>query len=187
MGAYTPSENLTEAELEMIERDVFVPVIDAMRRNGITYRGVLYAGLMMTPGGPKVLEFNCRFGDPEAQPILMRLQSDLVDVILATIEGRLADVVLQWDQRNALCVVMASGGYPGAYEKGKTITGLEEASQVANTMRNCVASVKHELSTLRCLMSCSNSRSANRQRANDSIVIASTGGPFIFCRAPSTR
>jgi len=134
MGAFSPSEILTEAELEMIERDVFVPVIDALRRNGITYRGVLYAGLMMTPGGPKVLEFNCRFGDPEAQPILMRLKSDLVDVIMATVEGRLADVVLEWDQRNGLCVVMASGGYPGAYEKGKDIFGLEEASEVANTM-----------------------------------------------------
>lgn len=134
MGAYSPSDVLTEADLEMIERDVFVPVIDAMRRNGITYRGVLYAGLMMTPSGPKVLEFNCRFGDPEAQPLLMRLKSDLVEVLLATVEGRLDQVVLEWDQRDALCVVMAAGGYPGPYEKGQEITGLEDAAAVANTM-----------------------------------------------------
>ncbi|HPF37594.1 MAG TPA: phosphoribosylamine--glycine ligase [Phycisphaerae bacterium] len=134
MGAFSPSGLLTEKDLEIIERDVFVPIIDAMRRMDIEYRGVLYAGMMMTAGGPKVLEFNCRFGDPEAQPLLMRLRSDLVDTINAAIDGKLEDVQLEWDRRPSLCVVMASGGYPGEYEKGKEITGLEDAASVENAV-----------------------------------------------------
>ncbi len=134
MGAFSPSGLLTEGDMDMIEREVFVPIIDAMRRQDITYRGVLYAGLMMTSGGPKVLEFNCRFGDPEAQALLMRLRSDLVVVLEAVVDGRLADVALEWDRRAALCVVMASGGYPDAYEGGKEITGLEEADCVENVV-----------------------------------------------------
>lgn len=134
MGAFSPSGMLTEKDLEVIEREVFVPIVDAMRRLDIDYRGVLYAGMMMTAGGPKVLEFNCRFGDPEAQPLLMRLKSDLVDVISAVIDGKLDEVQLEWDRRSSLCVVMASGGYPGPYEKGKEITGLEEAADVENAV-----------------------------------------------------
>lgn len=134
MGAFSPSGILTEKDLEVIERDVFVPIIDAMRRLDINYRGILYAGMMMTAGGPKVLEFNCRFGDPEAQPLLMRLKSDLIDVINAAIDGKLDEVELEWDRRSALCVVMASGGYPGPYEKGKEITGLEAAAEVENAV-----------------------------------------------------
>jgi phosphoribosylamine--glycine ligase len=91
---------------------------------------VLYAGLMITRTGPKVLEFNCRFGDPEAQPIMMRLKSDLVDVLLAVIKGDLHKARMEWTQRPAVCVVMASGGYPGEYEKGKLITGLDEAGKL---------------------------------------------------------
>ena len=125
MGAYSPSDYLTEDVLTMVERSVFVPIIDGMRREGIAYRGVLYAGLMLTAAGPKVLEFNCRFGDPETQPILMRMQSDLLEAIEATIDGRLDQIELQWDRRCAVCVVMSSGGYPAAYEKGKVIEGLE--------------------------------------------------------------
>ncbi|MCB9852646.1 MAG: phosphoribosylamine--glycine ligase [Phycisphaerales bacterium] len=134
MGAFSPSGLLTEKDLEIIEREVFVPIIDAMRRMEIEYRGVLYAGMMMTAGGPKVLEFNCRLGDPEAQPLLMRLKSDLVDVINAVIDGTLEDIKLEWDRRSSLCVVMASGGYPGAYEKGKEITGLDDAAAVENAV-----------------------------------------------------
>src|SRR5690606_19404556 len=110
-----------------IERDVLVPIVDAMRRDDIDYKGVLYAGLMLTAGGPKVLEFNCRFGDPETQPLMMRLKGDLIDIMIATCTGKLADVDLTWDERSCVCVVMASGGYPGAYESGKPITGIEEA------------------------------------------------------------
>ncbi len=127
MGAYSPSGLLSESDLRIIEREIFVPIVDAIRREGVEYKGVLYAGLMLTAGGPKVLEFNCRFGDPEAQPILMRLRSDLVDVLEATIDGHLDETSLEWDPRTALCVVMASSGYPGPYQKGAVITGLEEA------------------------------------------------------------
>lgn len=130
MGAVSPSGRLSEADLKAIESDVFVPIVDALHREGVTYQGVLYAGLMLTAGGPKVLEFNCRFGDPETQPILMRLKSDLVEAMEATVDGRLSEIELVWDQRTALCVVMASGGYPGPYEKGKPIEGLEAAANM---------------------------------------------------------
>ena len=129
MGAYSPAPVVTEELMNKITREILVPVVDGMNRNGTPYKGVLYAGLMITGGGPRVLEFNVRFGDPEAQPILMRLKSDLLQVCLAVCESRLDKVVLQWDRRPAVCVVMASGGYPGDYEKGKKITGLEEAEQ----------------------------------------------------------
>ncbi len=127
MGAYSPSDGLSDAQLDAIQRDVFVPTIDGLKREGIDYRGVLYAGMMMTTGGPKVLEFNCRFGDPETQPILMRLKSDLVEALEATVEGRLDQIELEWDARPAICVVMAAGGYPGSYEKGTVIGGLARA------------------------------------------------------------
>ncbi len=134
MGAFSPSGMLTEKDLALIEREVFVPIIDAMRRVDIDYRGVLYAGMMMTAGGPKVLEFNCRLGDPEAQPLLMRLKTDLIDTINAVIDGTLDELELEWDRRASLCVVMASGGYPGHYERGLQITGLEEAANVENAV-----------------------------------------------------
>jgi len=105
-----------------------------MNRNETPYKGVLYAGLMMTAGGPRVLEFNVRFGDPETQPILMRLKSDLLEVCLAVCERRLEEVTLEWDTRPAVCVVMASGGYPGDYEKGKEITGIEEAEKLSDVV-----------------------------------------------------
>jgi phosphoribosylamine---glycine ligase len=130
MGAYCPATALSEADLAIIERDVLVPVVDMLRQEGVIYRGVLYAGLMLTTGGPKVLEFNCRFGDPETQPILMRLQSDLVDALEATTAGKLSDIELQWDPRPAVCVVMASAGYPSNYAKGKPIAGLDRASRL---------------------------------------------------------
>ena len=104
-----------------------MPIVDAMRRDFGRYEGVLYAGLMFTPGGAKVIEFNCRFGDPECQPLMMRLQGDLVEAMRATAEHRLDEVELAFDPRPAVCVVMASGGYPDAYEKGHEITGIDEA------------------------------------------------------------
>lgn len=132
MGAYTPAPIVTEKLLKQIEREVFVPTIDGLNRVGAPYRGILYAGLMLTAGGPKVLEFNARFGDPEAQPILMRLKSDLLDVILATCDGTLDKQKLQWDSRPAVCVVMSSPGYPGDYEKGLPISGIEEAEKLGD-------------------------------------------------------
>lgn len=127
MGAYSPTTLLDDKTLRQIEREILVPIVDSMRSEGIVYKGVLYAGLMLTVGGPKVLEFNCRFGDPEAQPILMRLQSDILEAMEAVIDDRLDQITLIWDPRAAVCVVMASGGYPGAYDQGKPIQGLEDA------------------------------------------------------------
>jgi len=127
MGAYSPAPVVTEEIMDHINREILVPIVAGMNRNDTPYKGVLYAGLMITAGGPRVLEFNVRFGDPEAQPILSRLKSDLLEVLLAVCEGRLNDVTLRWDERPAVCVVMASGGYPGSYEKGKKISGLDEA------------------------------------------------------------
>jgi phosphoribosylamine--glycine ligase len=134
MGAYSPAPIVTENMMNQIVREILVPVVDGMNRNGTPYKGVLYAGLMMTAGGPRVLEFNVRFGDPETQPILMRLKSDLLEVLLATCDGKLDEITLKWDPRPAVCVVMASGGYPGDYLKGKVITGLEEVRQLKDVM-----------------------------------------------------
>ncbi len=130
MGAYSPAPLVTDAMMGKISREILVPMVDAMNRNGTPYKGVLYAGLMITSGGPRVLEFNVRFGDPETQPILMRLKSDLLEVFLAVCDGRLDEVTLKWDPRPAVCVVMASGGYPDAYEKGKVISGIAEAEKL---------------------------------------------------------
>lgn len=104
-----------------------MPTVDGLVREGIEYRGVLYAGLMLTQHGPKVLEFNCRFGDPETQPLMMRLKSDLLEVMLAVAEGRLDQIELKWDERPALCVVASSAGYPGKYATGLPITGISDA------------------------------------------------------------
>ena len=127
MGAYSPTPVVTEDILRQIEREILVPAVDGLNREGIDYRGVLYAGLMITTHGAKVLEFNCRFGDPETQPLMMRLQSDLLEVMLAVAEGRLDQVELKWDPRPAMCVVAASGGYPGKYPTGLPITGIPDA------------------------------------------------------------
>jgi len=134
MGAYSPAPVVTDETMSWISREILVPIVDAMNRNGTPYRGVLYAGLMMTSGGPRVLEFNVRVGDAETQPILMRLQSDLLEVFLAVCDGRLDQIRLQWDPRPAVCVVMASGGYPDAYEKGKIISGIAQAESLADVV-----------------------------------------------------
>jgi phosphoribosylamine---glycine ligase len=133
MGAYCPAPVLDEETLTKVESDILVPVVHAMKRSRRPFRGVLYAGLMLTAAGPKVLEFNVRFGDPECQPLLMRLKTDLVDVLEATIDGRLGELgPLEWDERPSICVVMASEGYPGDYERGREITGLDRAAAVPN-------------------------------------------------------
>jgi phosphoribosylamine---glycine ligase len=128
MGAYCPAPQVTEDILATIEADVLVPTVHALKRARKPFRGVLYAGLMLTHQGPKVLEYNVRFGDPECQPLLMRLKTDLIDLIEATVDGRLDEIEpLQWDPRPAVCVVMASEGYPGSYEKGHIIRGIADA------------------------------------------------------------
>jgi len=131
MGAYSPTPLVDDAMMARIEADVLVPVVHAMKRARRPFRGVLYAGLMLTNAGPKVLEFNTRFGDPECQPLLMRWESDLVDVLEAVSRGRLDQVdAPTWSPQPSLCVVMASEGYPGDYETGRVITGLDRAAEV---------------------------------------------------------
>jgi phosphoribosylamine--glycine ligase len=130
MGAYSPTPVMTDALMSQIERDILIPVLDGLTRDGIEYKGVLYAGLMLTTNGPKVLEFNCRFGDPETQPLMMRFRGDLLEVMLAVAEGRLDKVELNWDPRPALCVVATSKGYPGPYEGGVPITGIANADSM---------------------------------------------------------
>jgi phosphoribosylamine---glycine ligase len=131
MGAYSPAPLVTPALLDEVIEKILVPMVHTMKREGRAFRGILYAGLMITPQGPKVLEFNVRFGDPETQPIVMRLKSDLAQVLLAAAEGRLKKLVpMEWDPRPAVCVVMASGGYPGGFQKGHQIRGLDEAARI---------------------------------------------------------
>jgi phosphoribosylamine--glycine ligase len=132
MGAYSPAPLATTEVLNEIETHALVPTVHAMKRRRIPFRGVLYAGVIATNQGPRILEYNVRFGDPETQPLLMRLKTDLFELLLATAEDRLGDFEdkLEWDPRPAVCVVMASQGYPGNYPKGKLITGLEEAAKL---------------------------------------------------------
>jgi phosphoribosylamine--glycine ligase len=131
MGAYCPTPLITEQVLAKVEEKILVPTVHQMKRSRRPFRGVLYAGLMVTSQGLKVLEYNVRFGDPECQPLLMRLQSDVLDLLEATVDGRLDEVEPpQWDPRPAVCVVMASEGYPGKFERGQPIRGLDEAAKL---------------------------------------------------------
>jgi phosphoribosylamine--glycine ligase len=133
MGAYCPAPLGTPELLQTIDESILVPIVHALKRSRRPFRGLLYAGIMVTNQGPRVLEFNCRFGDPETQPLLMRLRTDLVDLLEATVDDRLdefAEGRLDWDPRPAVSVVIASQGYPGPYAKGKVITGLAEAAKV---------------------------------------------------------
>ncbi len=130
MGAYSPAPVVTEKIADYVMEKVMLPTIQGMAAEGRPYKGMLYAGLMIDGDDVQVLEFNCRFGDPEAQPLLMRLKSDVVDIFEAVIDGRLDQVEMKIDPRPTVCVVMASGGYPGNYESGKVIRGLKKASDV---------------------------------------------------------
>jgi phosphoribosylamine--glycine ligase len=138
MGAYSPAPLLTDAILDKVQRETIVPLMDSLRRNEIDYKGILYTGLMLTAGGPKVLEFNARFGDPECQPLMMRLKTDLVEIMMATVEERLDKISLEWDPRTAVCVVVASEGYgwksDDQVKKGVEITGLGEAAKTPDTV-----------------------------------------------------
>ena len=130
MGAYSTSALVDAAMRDWLVNHIARPVVAGMKAEGSEFKGVLYCGLMMTARGPMVLEFNCRFGDPETQPILMRLESDLIEAIEASIEGRVSEGDFKWSQDPSVCVVMASGGYPGTFEMGKRIDGLAEAGAV---------------------------------------------------------
>jgi phosphoribosylamine--glycine ligase len=135
MGAYCPAPLGTPELLQKIEEQILVPTVHALKRSRKPFRGVLYAGLMITNQGPRVLEFNGRFGDPEAQPLLFRLRTDLLDLLEAVVDDRLGEFPedsLDWDPRPAVCVVLASQGYPGSYPKGRVITGLAEAANLPN-------------------------------------------------------
>jgi phosphoribosylamine---glycine ligase len=130
MGAYSTADIVDEKMRDWLVHHIAKPVVDGMKAEGAEYKGILYCGLMMTARGPMVLEFNCRFGDPETQPILMRLESDLVDALEASVAGRVSDGDFKWSMDASVCVVMASGGYPGTFEVGKKISGLDEAGAV---------------------------------------------------------
>jgi len=134
MGAYCPAPILDRDTMDRVERDILVPVVDALRRDGVDYRGVLYAGLMLTHGGPKVLEFNVRFGDPECQPLMARFKGDLAETLWRAASGSLDGASIDWDRRTACCVVLASRGYPDAPETGHEITGIEEAEAMGDVI-----------------------------------------------------
>ena len=130
MGAYAPAPVITKEVMAWVEQEILMPTVRAMAAEDRPYKGALYAGLMITDDGPKVLEYNCRFGDPETQVVLPLLRTDLVELLTATCEGGLANTPVEHEDRAAVCVVLASGGYPGAYEKSKRIDGLEDAGQM---------------------------------------------------------
>lgn len=147
MGAYAPAPAVTPALLKQIETEILLPVVRGLRAEGIVYKGVLYAGLMLTAAGPRVLEFNVRFGDPEAQPLLYLLRSDLVAVMEAVLAGKLGEVKLDWHPGAAVCVVLAAAGYPGSYRKGDVIEGLEDVPPDAMVFHAGTAVVDGKLVT----------------------------------------
>jgi len=129
MGAYTPAPVMTGEMCERVMERIILPTMEAMRDAGCPFAGVLYAGLMITESGPQLIEYNVRFGDPECQPLMMRLETDLVDLMEAAAAGDLAGGAVDWSDRAALTVVMAANGYPGSYEKGTVIEGVERAEE----------------------------------------------------------
>ncbi|MDB6032747.1 MAG: Phosphoribosylamine--glycine ligase [Verrucomicrobiales bacterium] len=133
MGTYSPAPFLSDAELEKVGKQILEPWLRGCAEEGIDFRGILYPGVMLTKNGPKVLEFNARFGDPETQVYLPRLENDLMELLDASVDGKLEGICLRWSALTSVCVVMASGGYPGSYAKGKPITGLAEAAALPQT------------------------------------------------------
>ena len=129
MGTYSPSLLFNEEVEQQIREQILEPTLAGFQKDGLDFKGVLFIGLMLSEAGPKVIEFNNRFGDPETQSVLMRLDSDLLDIFLAVADNKLADVEIKWKDERAVCVVLASGGYPGSYEKGKLISGLDDVDE----------------------------------------------------------
>ena len=134
MGAYSPAPVVTKELLEVIDKTILKPTIEGLVKDGITYKGVLYVGVIVTKDGSKVLEYNARFGDPETQCILPRLKNDIVDVFEAIIDSNLANIKLLWEEKASVCLVLASGGYPGKYQNGIEINGIEKASQLEDVV-----------------------------------------------------
>lgn len=134
MGAYSPAPVISDELFEEIKKDIMLPAIKGLANEGRPYKGVLYGGLMISDNRAKVLEFNVRFGDPEAQPILIRMKSDLIPVLEAVIDGSLDKIDIEWSDQASVCVVMSSGGYPGDYEKGKEIKGIKEAGSLKDVV-----------------------------------------------------
>jgi phosphoribosylamine--glycine ligase len=130
MGAFSPANNWNSKLQAQFEAEIMQPLLRGLLQEGIKFRGLLYPGLMITSEGPRVLEFNCRFGDPETQALLPRMKSDLLPVLEATIDGKIDTCAIEWDTRPAVTVVLASAGYPGKYETGKSISGLEDAAKL---------------------------------------------------------
>jgi len=184
MGAYSPAPVLDPDMQARVMDKVMHPVVRVMRDNGTPFKGVLYAGLMISPDGtPRVLEFNVRFGDPECQPLMMRMRTDLLDLIEATREGRLDKVRVNWDPRSALGVVMASGGYPGSYAKGYPISGLETAGTASVKVFHAGTAVKDgEVVTaggrVLCVTALGDSLPEARDRAYDAVSDVSIEGAF---------
>ena len=144
MGAYSPVPTVSEEMFNRIIRDIVKPAIKALEQEGCRYEGVLYTGLMITKNGPKVLEFNCRFGDPEAQPILMRLDSDIVEIFESVVDKRLETTTVRWNDKAAVCIVIASGGYPDKYQKGREISGLKDIESIKDVMVFHAGSAKYD-------------------------------------------
>ena len=144
MGAYSTQNIVDEQMRNWLVQHIARPVVAGMKAEGAEYKGVLYSGLMMTARGPMVLEFNCRFGDPETQPIVMRMESDLAEALEASIEGRVSEGDFRWSSDASVCVVMASGGYPGTFDVGKKITGLEEASKIEGVKVFHAGTTRHD-------------------------------------------
>jgi len=130
MGAYSPAPVVTDRLMDEIDVTILKPFVSGMQQEGVKYKGVIYAGIMVTKDGPKVLEFNARFGDPETQPILMRMKTDIVPIFVAVVDEKLDNKLVEWDRRASVCVVLASGGYPGKYEKGVSIKGIDRVDQL---------------------------------------------------------
>jgi phosphoribosylamine--glycine ligase len=130
MGAFSPADNWDAQLQSQFESKMMQPLLRGLSKEGIAYRGLLYPGLMITSDGARVLEFNCRFGDPETQALLPRMKSDLLPLLEATIDGKIDDHSIDWDKRVSVTVVLASAGYPGKYETGKMISGLDEAAKL---------------------------------------------------------
>ncbi|MGP1309207.1 MAG: phosphoribosylamine--glycine ligase [Phycisphaerales bacterium] len=143
MGAYCPAPVLNDEQLARFEREILVPIVDALRREDIEYRGLLYAGLMLTPAGPKVLEFNVRFGDPECQALLPRMKCDFAELCWRTATGTLDQADLSWDPRHSCCVVLAQNGYPGESKKGAVISGLDDVEAAGATVFHASSTVSH--------------------------------------------
>jgi phosphoribosylamine--glycine ligase len=144
MGAYSTPSLVDDQMTQWLLQHVARPVVAGMKAEGAEYKGILYCGLMMTARGPMVLEFNCRFGDPETQPILIRLESDLVEALEASIEGRVSEGDFRWSKDASVCVVISSGGYPGTFEAGKKILGLEDAAKVEGVKVFHAGTTRHD-------------------------------------------